>query len=153
MAPRKALGSRAGERGKLRIGDDWNAITIIALSQSNPLKAIAELVENFPGFPDGISGFNLGDFHLSFGDQRPCQGCPEKILTFIDGICPERRKHIIPYKGFGQIFHIRFGGARLKRVFPDLIQIFILNHSILSSVLFLFLRMMLKNPRQRSLSR
>ena len=32
--------------GKLKIGDDWNAITIIALSQSNPLKAIAELVEN-----------------------------------------------------------------------------------------------------------
>jgi hypothetical protein len=34
------------ERGKLRIGDDWNAIRIIALSQGNPLKAIAELVEN-----------------------------------------------------------------------------------------------------------
>jgi len=34
------------QRGKLRIGNDWNAITIIALSQSNPLKAIAELVEN-----------------------------------------------------------------------------------------------------------
>ena len=33
-------------RGKLRIGDDWNAITIIALSQSNPLKAGAEFVEN-----------------------------------------------------------------------------------------------------------
>ncbi len=33
-------------RGRLRIGDDWNAITIIALSQSSPLKAIAELVEN-----------------------------------------------------------------------------------------------------------
>lgn len=32
--------------GKLRIGDDWNAITIIALSQSNPLKAVAEFVEN-----------------------------------------------------------------------------------------------------------
>jgi len=32
--------------GKLRIGDDWNAIRIIALSQSNPLKAIAEFVEN-----------------------------------------------------------------------------------------------------------
>ena len=26
--------------GKLRIGDNWNAITIIALSQNNPLKAI-----------------------------------------------------------------------------------------------------------------
>ena len=30
----------------MRIGDDWNAIRIIALSQSNPLKAIAEFVEN-----------------------------------------------------------------------------------------------------------
>ncbi len=34
------------ESGKLRIGDHWNAITIIALSQNNPLKAIAEFVEN-----------------------------------------------------------------------------------------------------------
>lgn len=34
------------DKGRLRIGDDWNAITIIALSQNNPLKAIAEFVEN-----------------------------------------------------------------------------------------------------------
>jgi hypothetical protein len=40
-------GKAAGQtKGKLRIGDDWNAITIIALSQSNPLKAVAEFVEN-----------------------------------------------------------------------------------------------------------
>jgi hypothetical protein len=32
--------------GKLRIGDDWNAINIIALSQTNPLKAVAEFIEN-----------------------------------------------------------------------------------------------------------
>jgi hypothetical protein len=39
--------ARAAEaKGKLRIGDDWNAIRIIALSQNNPLKAIAELVKN-----------------------------------------------------------------------------------------------------------
>src|SRR6476660_4620718 len=38
--------STDSESGKLRIGDDWNAIRIIALSQSNPLKAIAEFVEN-----------------------------------------------------------------------------------------------------------
>src|SRR3954451_17939695 len=38
--------ARSADRGKLRIGDDWNAIRIIALSQSNPLKAIAEFVEN-----------------------------------------------------------------------------------------------------------
>jgi Histidine kinase-, DNA gyrase B-, and HSP90-like ATPase len=40
------LKTRSNERGKLKIGDDWNAIRIIALSQSNPLKAIAEFVEN-----------------------------------------------------------------------------------------------------------
>jgi len=38
--------SKETDSGKLRIGDDWNAIRIIALSQSNPLKAIAEFVEN-----------------------------------------------------------------------------------------------------------
>ena len=40
----KSTGPRSS--GNLRIGDHWNAITIIALSQSNPLKAVAELVEN-----------------------------------------------------------------------------------------------------------
>ncbi|MFL6451338.1 MAG: ATP-binding protein [Bryobacteraceae bacterium] len=45
----KSNASRQGQvagRGKLKIGDDWNAIRIIALSQNNPLKAIAEFVEN-----------------------------------------------------------------------------------------------------------
>ncbi|MBV8569109.1 MAG: ATP-binding protein [Acidobacteriaceae bacterium] len=44
----KSNASRQGkpDRGKLKIGDDWNAIRIIALSQNNPLKAIAEFVEN-----------------------------------------------------------------------------------------------------------
>ena len=43
---RSAAKSRESESGKLRIGDDWNAIRIIALSQANPLKAVAEFVEN-----------------------------------------------------------------------------------------------------------
>ena len=42
----KSRKDRASDAGKLKIGDDWNAIRIIALSQSNPLKAIAEFVEN-----------------------------------------------------------------------------------------------------------
>ena len=44
--PAKHAGESGQRRGRLKIGDDWNAITIIALSQSSPLKAIAELVEN-----------------------------------------------------------------------------------------------------------
>jgi len=43
---RRARAAPPAASGKLRIGDDWNAITIIALSQDNPLKAVAELVEN-----------------------------------------------------------------------------------------------------------
>lgn len=43
---RRPRDAKASDRGRLRIGDDWNAIRIIALSQSNPLKAIAEFVEN-----------------------------------------------------------------------------------------------------------
>ena len=46
VAKTSAAKSSESERGKLRIGDDWNAIRIIALSQANPLKAIAEFVEN-----------------------------------------------------------------------------------------------------------
>ena len=34
------------KQGKLRIGDQWNAITIIARSQTHVLKAVCELVEN-----------------------------------------------------------------------------------------------------------
>ena len=44
--PKAAARGKVANRGRLKIGDDWNAIRIIALSQGNPLKAIAELVEN-----------------------------------------------------------------------------------------------------------
>ncbi|MFH1985850.1 MAG: ATP-binding protein [Pseudomonadota bacterium] len=40
---RRRKGARSG---KLRIADHWNAISIIASSQANPLKAVAEFVEN-----------------------------------------------------------------------------------------------------------
>jgi DNA gyrase/topoisomerase IV subunit B len=43
---RKRADKSTESSGKLRIGNMWNAITIIALSQTNPLKAVAEFVEN-----------------------------------------------------------------------------------------------------------
>lgn len=46
MTQKKAKKGKDRQAGKLRIGDNWNAITIIALSQNNPLKAVAEFVEN-----------------------------------------------------------------------------------------------------------
>ena len=47
--PKASRRGRAADRSKLKIGDDWNAIRIIALSQGNPLKAIAEFVEEWKG--------------------------------------------------------------------------------------------------------
>ncbi|MDO8748911.1 MAG: ATP-binding protein [Candidatus Omnitrophota bacterium] len=68
-------------RGRLRIGDDWNAITIIALSQNNPLKAIAELVENSIDAQAGhitiIRGKEHGEHYLKViddGQGIPCDG-------------------------------------------------------------------------------
>jgi hypothetical protein len=46
MTERTEKAGKSRASGNLRVGDHWNAITIIAMSQSNPLKAVAELVEN-----------------------------------------------------------------------------------------------------------
>jgi hypothetical protein len=43
---RPAATDHSTRRGTLRIGDQWNAINIIARSQTHPLKAVCELVEN-----------------------------------------------------------------------------------------------------------
>ena len=75
-----------GAGGRLRIGDDWNAITIIALSQNNPLKAIAEFVENSIDANAKnvtiIRGRERGEHYLKIiddGDGIPCteEGIPD----------------------------------------------------------------------------
>lgn len=59
--------------GRLRIGNNWNAITIIALSQNNPLKAIAEFVENSIDARAGnisiIRGKKNGELYLKVIDD------------------------------------------------------------------------------------
>ncbi len=73
-------------KGKLKIGSDWNAITIIALSQSNPLKAIAEFVENSIDAKARhikvIRGRERGDHYISIIDDgegipRDATGLPD----------------------------------------------------------------------------
>jgi len=70
---KKKTKKKATTEGKLRIGDDWNAITIIALSQSNPLKAVAEFVENSIDAGatkiDIIRGREKGDAYLRIKDN------------------------------------------------------------------------------------
>jgi len=77
---------KRNEGGKLKIGDDWNAIRIIALSQSNPLKAIAEFVENSIDAHAKIititRGRDHGEHYLSIRDDgngvpRDAEGLPD----------------------------------------------------------------------------
>ena len=86
MEQRPASTDRSLKRGKLRIGNDWNAITIIALSQSNPLKAVAELVENsIDARATSVSitrGRSEGSHYLEIRDngqgiQRDVEGRPD----------------------------------------------------------------------------
>ena len=86
MQQKPASPDHSLKRGKLRIGNDWNAITIIALSQSNPLKAVAELVENsIDARATSISitrGRSEGNHYLEIRDDgqgipRDAQGHPD----------------------------------------------------------------------------
>ena len=59
--------------GKLRIADHWNAISIIASSQTNPLKAVAEFVENSIDAQARqiviTRGKKKGEFYLKISDD------------------------------------------------------------------------------------
>lgn len=80
--------------GKLRIADHWNAISIIANSQTNPLKAVAEFVENSIDARAEqiviIRGKKKGEFYLKISDDgegipRDKRGLPDfrRVATHI----------------------------------------------------------------------
>jgi hypothetical protein len=77
---------KGARSGKLRIADHWNAISIIASSQANPLKAVAEFVENSIDARAGQIVITRGkknrEFYLRVSDDgegilRDEQGLPD----------------------------------------------------------------------------
>ena len=95
---------RAG--GKLRIGDNWNVITIIALSQNNPLKAIAEFVENSidarASVITVIRGKERGQAYLKIVDDgegipRDASGVPD--FTYVATHIGDSLKRTLKEKG------------------------------------------------------
>ena len=85
---------KAVRAGKLRIADHWNAISIIASSQANPLKAVAEFVENSIDARAKqiviVRGKKKGAFYLKISDDgegitRDAQGLPDfrRVATHI----------------------------------------------------------------------
>src|SRR5579863_5808555 len=94
--------SKNTDNGKLRIGDDWNAIRIIALSQSNPLKAIAEFVENsIDAHAKTITitrGREHGEHYLAIKDDgdgvpRDPEGLPD-FKYVATHICDSIKRHL-----------------------------------------------------------
>jgi hypothetical protein len=87
--------------GKLRIADHWNAISIIANSQANPLKAVAEFVENSIDARARqiviVRGKKGGEFYLKISDDgngipKDKQGLPDfrRVATHI---CDSIKRH------------------------------------------------------------
>jgi len=90
----KKAKKKAVRAGKLRIADHWNAISIIASSQANPLKAVAEFVENSIDARAKqiiiVRGKKKGAFYLKISDDgegitRDAQGLPDfrRVATHI----------------------------------------------------------------------
>jgi hypothetical protein len=108
--------SKKGDRGKLKIGDDWNAIRIIALSQSNPLKAIAEFVENSIDAKAQTITITRGKEHhahyLSIKDDgdgvpRDADGLPD-FKYVATHICDSIKRHL-KFDGHGTGLQGEFG--------------------------------------------
>lgn len=102
----KQLVTRKGAGGKLRIGDNWNVITIIALSQNNPLKAIAEFVENSIDARAStitvIRGKERGETYLKIVDDgegipRDASGVPD--FTYVATHIGDSLKRTLKEKG------------------------------------------------------
>jgi hypothetical protein len=77
--PKSVPQKKAARTGKLRIADHWNAISIIAKSQANPLKAVAEFVENSIDANAKqiviVRGKKKGEFYLKVSDDG--EGIPK----------------------------------------------------------------------------
>ncbi len=93
---------RPDEGGRLKIGDDWNAIRIIALSQGNPLKAIAEFVENsIDAHAKSVTitrGREHGEHYLAVKDDgdgvpRDAEGLPD-FKYVATHICDSIKRHL-----------------------------------------------------------
>jgi len=107
---------KTANSGKLKIGDDWNAIRIIALSQSNPLKSIAEFVENsIDAHATTITitrGREHGAHYLSIRDDgdgvpRDEDGLPN-FKYVATHICDSIKRHL-KAEGFGTGLQGEFG--------------------------------------------
>src|SRR5258707_1223152 len=102
MPKKPPSNTRTLASGRLRIGDEWNAIEIIARTQTHPLKAICELAEN--ALDAGAADIAIvrrrahGDVFLEVIDDgqgvaRDADGLPDfaRIATHV---CDSMKRHL-----------------------------------------------------------
>ena len=53
---------------------------------------------------DGVSASLVGDFDQALGDERARDGSAQEVLTFVDRVTPEHRKHKVANKLLLDIF-------------------------------------------------
>ena len=115
LMPRSATKDRSTRRGTLRIGDQWNAINIIARSQTHPLKAVCELVENAIDAKAGqiqITRRRLkGHVYLEIADDGcgigiNAEGEPD-FARIASHVCDSMKRHLA--NGDRQGIHGEFG--------------------------------------------
>ena len=113
---KRTRSKKRAAKGKLRIGDTWNAITIIALSQNNPLKAIAEFVENsIDAMATNISivrGRERGEPYLRItddGEGIPCNDDGEPDFQYVATHICDSIKRRVKEQGGGDGVQGEFG--------------------------------------------
>jgi hypothetical protein len=89
--------------GTLKIGDQWNAITIIAHSQTHPLKAICELTEN--AIDAGATQVRIvrrrskGRMHLEIEDDgrgvKPDESGAADFQRIATHLCDSMKRHLV----------------------------------------------------------
>ena len=94
--------SAAATTGTLEIGDQWNAITIIAHSQTHPLKAICELTEN--AIDAGATQVRIvrrrskGRLHLEIEDDgrgvKPDESGAADFQRIATHLCDSMKRHL-----------------------------------------------------------
>jgi hypothetical protein len=100
--PRSASSRPQETTGTLQIGDQWNAINIIAHSQTHPLKAICELTEN--AIDAGATHVHIlrrrlkGDVYLEVVDNgrgvKPDEAGNPDFLRIATHLCDSMKRHL-----------------------------------------------------------
>jgi len=100
--PRSSAATSQTTTGTLQIGDQWNAINIIAHSQTHPLKAICELTEN--AIDAGATHVHIlrrrhkGDVYLEVVDNgrgvAPDEDGNPDFLRIATHLCDSMKRHL-----------------------------------------------------------